>query len=337
MTKNKKNKIQTTKLENIALKRLKDNLVKNNITLADLSLDQIKTKYKTFRDCGRTDNELELMICQYLGYPVDLFRANKESHFDVPEGYQGVSRGYLRVSSDKELERQDTERQRRDLLNIDPNMIIYEDYASGTKSERIEYNKMLREAKTKDCIYATEISRLSRSTLDLIRLLEDIKKYKMCLKAGSLVFDCREGSVDPMTEGMIKMMSVFAELERNMISQRSKSGIENARAKGKTLGRPTITVDELPEAFVQRYPMYRDQKKTGYKITQQDLAEFCKCGNRDTMRRYIKVAEAFEEEYGEFLEDFHKRIKDKKELEAWKRGQIFNSALDINIDENGGF
>ena len=83
--------------------------------------------------------------------------------------------------------------------------------------------------------------------------------------------------------------------------------------------------------------MYRDQKKTGYKITQQDLAEFCKCGNRDTMRRYIKVAEAFEEEYGEFLEDFHKRIKDKKELEAWKRGQIFNSALDINIDENGGF
>ena len=43
-------------------------------------------------------------------------------------------------------------------------------------------------------------------------------------------------SVDPMTEGMLKMMGVFSELERNMISQRVKSGLQNAKAKGKQLG-----------------------------------------------------------------------------------------------------
>lgn len=333
MSKNKKTKIQTTKLENIALDRLKKHLAKNELTLADFTLDQIKAKYKTFRDSERKPEELELMICQHLGYPIDLFRANKESHFDVPEGYQGVSRGYLRVSSDRESERQDTERQRRELLAIDPDMIIYEDYASGTKSERIEYNKMLREAKTKDCIYATEISRLSRSSLDLINLLEDIKKYKMCLKAGSLIFDCREGAVDPLTEGMIKMMSVFAELERNLISTRSKSGIANARAKGKTIGRPSVLVEDLPESFVTYYPMYRDRKQTGYKITQQGLAKMCECGNRDTMRRYIKVAEDYEREHGERLEDFRERIKDKEEFEKWKLIQQFHSAQDIQFTD----
>lgn len=335
MSKNKKNKnkIETTKLENIALARLKNSLTKNDISLADLTLSQIKAKYKTFRDGGRSDAELELIICQSLGYPVEFFRANKESHFNVPEGYEGLNRGYLRVSSEKELERQDTARQRRDLLSIDPQMILYEDYASGMKSDRINYNKMLRESKTKDCIYATEISRLSRSTLDLINLLEFVKEHKMCLKAGSLTFDCREGKVDAMTEGMVKMMSVFAEIERNLISQRTVSGIENAREAGKTIGRPAVTVEELPESFVIHYQMYRDRKKTGYKITQESLAKMCGCGNRDTIRRYINIAKEYEEQYGEPLEAFRERIKDEKEFEKWKMMQELDSPYDIKFED----
>lgn len=60
-----------------------------------------------------------------------------------------------------------------------------------------------------------------------------------------------------MTEGMLKMMGVFAELERNMISQRVKSGMENAKSKGKIIGRPTTTADNIPGIFYKHYPKYK--------------------------------------------------------------------------------
>ncbi|WP_331274622.1 recombinase family protein, partial [Clostridium botulinum] len=62
---------------------------------------------------------------------------------------------------------------------------------------------------------------------------------------GNFVVDCTK-ELDPMTEGMLKMMGVFAELEKNMISQRVKSGMANARAKGKVIGRPQTTKEDIP-------------------------------------------------------------------------------------------
>lgn len=62
-----------------------------------------------------------------------------------------------------------------------------------------------------------------------------------------------------MTEGMLKMMGVFSELERNMISQRVKSGLQNAKAKGKQLGRPTTSTDDIPNVFYKHR-----QKKNGF-------------------------------------------------------------------------
>lgn len=60
-----------------------------------------------------------------------------------------------------------------------------------------------------------------------------------------------------MTEGMLKMMGVFSELERNIISQRVKSGMANAKAKGKTIGRPATTEDDIPSVFYKHYPKYK--------------------------------------------------------------------------------
>ena len=52
-----------------------------------------------------------------------------------------------------------------------------------------------------------------------------------------------------MTEGMLKMMGVFSELERNIISQRVKSGMQNAKIKGKKIGRPQVTAENIPNIF----------------------------------------------------------------------------------------
>ena len=71
-------------------------------------------------------------------------------------------------------------------------------------------------------IIATEVSRFTRSTLQLCEIIEFVKKNHIKLVLGTFEVDCSK-ELDPMTEGMLKMMGVFAELERNMISQRVKS------------------------------------------------------------------------------------------------------------------
>lgn len=77
---------------------------------------------------------------------------------------------------------------------------------------------------------------------------------------------CRNDQLDAMTEGMLQMMGVFAKLERKILSERVRSGVANARAKGKKLDRPKTTLADLPKQFlVDYYP--RLQKKELSKIT----------------------------------------------------------------------
>lgn len=71
----------------------------------------------------------------------------------------------------------------------------------------------------------------------------------MKLILGIFVVDCTKGELAPMTEGMLKMMAVFAEMERNMISQRGKSGMRNAKSKGKRIVKNKITKDDILPIF----------------------------------------------------------------------------------------
>ena len=98
------------------------------------------------------------------------------------------------------------------------------------------------------------------------------------------VVDCRK-ELDPMTEGMLKMMGVFAELERNMISQRVKSGMENAKAKGKTIGRPTVTADDIPANFYKHYPKYKKGE-----INKKEFSRLCSL-SYPTIYKYLRMVE----------------------------------------------
>ena len=142
--------------------------------------------------------------------------------------------GYARCSTNEEL--QDINRQVRELKQQGATEeTIYQEYESGTKADRTQLNRLLNLVTSGDTIVATEVSRVTRSTKQLCDIIELVKERHIKLVLGSFVVDCTK-ELDPMTEGMLKMMGVFAELERNMISQRVKSGMENARAKGKTIG-----------------------------------------------------------------------------------------------------
>ena len=164
--------------------------------------------------------------------------------------------GYARCSTN-EL-KQDIDRQKRELSNqgvLEEN--IYFEYESGSKLDRLQLDRLLKQVKEGDTIVSTEVSRITRSTKQLCEIIEFAKNTKIKLILGSFIVDCTN-QLDPMTEGMLKMMGVFAELEMNIISERVKSGMANAKAKGKVIGRPHLTKDSLPKAFFEFYPDYKN-------------------------------------------------------------------------------
>lgn len=162
--------------------------------------------------------------------------------------------GYSRCSTNES--RQDINRQFLELTNAGVlKKNIFSEYESGTKEDRTELKRLLNIVQEGDTIISTEVSRITRSTKQLCEIIQFSKNKKIKLILGTFVVDCTK-ELDPMTEGMLKMMGVFAELERNIISQRVKSGIVNARAKGKTIGRPHITENDIPDVFFRYYAKY---------------------------------------------------------------------------------
>lgn len=189
--------------------------------------------------------------------------------------------GYARCSTNES--KQDIDRQKRELkkLGINESEIFFE-YESGSKTERIQLTRLLSVVKPGDTIATTEVSRLTRSTKQLCEIIELAKDKKLELIIGTFKVDCRH-DLDPMTQGMIMMWGVFAEMERLIISQRVKSGMENAKAKGAKIGRPTTTTENLPPSFLKHFPKY-----TAKQITQEELARLCGL-TRQSVSKYVKL------------------------------------------------
>ncbi len=176
--------------------------------------------------------------------------------------------GYARCSTNEKM--QDINRQVRELKQQGANdTTIYMEYESGMKSDRAELNKLLNIVQSGDTIISTEVSRITRSTKQLCDIIELAKNKRIKLVLGNFVVDCSK-ELDPMTEGMLKMMGVFSELERNIISQRVKSGMKNAKAKGKTIGRPVTTAEDIPNIFYKHYPKYKNGE-----INKKEFSRLC--------------------------------------------------------------
>jgi len=191
--------------------------------------------------------------------------------------------GYCRCSTNET--KQDIDRQKRELIAQGVKIEnIYWEYESGTKEDRTELKKLLNVIVEKDTIITTEVSRITRSTKQLCDILEFAKQKKIKLVLGTFIVDCSK-ELDPMTEGMLKMMGVFAELERNIICERVKSGLVNARAKGKKLGRPTTVEDDIPTVFFKFYPKYKNKE-----LNKVEFSRICGL-SYPTIYKYLEIVE----------------------------------------------
>lgn len=190
--------------------------------------------------------------------------------------------GYARCSTNEN--KQDIDRQARELKNIGVSK-IYKEYASGTAKERPQLEALQEIIKSGDTLVATELSRLTRSVHHLCHLLEWAAHRQAVIKVGGFTADF-SAEVDPMVEGMLLMMGTFAQIEQKTTVQRVKSGVANARAKGKRLGRPPLSKDKIPAEFFKHYPRYLENK-----ISKAEFARLCEC-SRPTLYRYLALTTA---------------------------------------------
>ena len=143
---------------------------------------------------------------------------------------------------------------------------------------------LLETVQSGDTIITLEVSRLSRSTKQLCEIIDVIReKHLRLIIVGSITIDCRDGKIDPMSEAFMKMAGVFSELELQMIRSRVKSGMANAKAKGKQVGRRPTTREDIPSVFYKHYPAYAAKK-----MNVSELARVCKL-SRPTVYKYLKL------------------------------------------------
>jgi DNA invertase Pin-like site-specific DNA recombinase len=151
---------------------------------------------------------------------------------------------YLRTSTDK----QDLNNQRLEILeyarrntrHIDDFIEISMSSRKSRRARRID--ELLEKLHPHDTLIVTELSRLGRSTGEVISLIDELMAHNItviCIKQ-NLKLDKQQDDMQSIT--MITLFSLFAQLERSMISRRTKEALAAKKAQGVLLGKPKGTI-----------------------------------------------------------------------------------------------
>jgi DNA invertase Pin-like site-specific DNA recombinase len=152
---------------------------------------------------------------------------------------------------------------------------IFCDKMSGKNLERPELKKLLQYAREGDQIIVAELTRISRSTKDLIALIELLASRKIDIKS------IKESWLDTTTaQGklMLTIMAGLSQFEHDLISERTKEGLKSARMRGRIGGRPKTNNKSIQIAL----KMHQSNQHTI-----AEICEACKI-SRATLYNYLK-------------------------------------------------
>lgn len=168
--------------------------------------------------------------------------------------------GYARVST--EIQNLDRQMDALKKYGVD---IIYNEKMTGTKKERPELTKMLERMTANDTVVVESLSRLGRSTKDLIDLTELFEQK------GVHLVSLKE-SIDTSTSTgklLFTLMSAIAQFERDTIADRTREGLRSARARGRKGGRPRVNPGCIQKAVKlyhsKQYSIKEIEELTGVK------------------------------------------------------------------------
>ncbi|WP_290150068.1 master DNA invertase Mpi family serine-type recombinase [uncultured Parasutterella sp.] len=193
--------------------------------------------------------------------------------------------GYIRVSSD----RQTVENQRYEINRfcIEKNMVVngwIEETISGTKAyNKRELGKLLNRIKKDDLIICAELSRLGRNLFMIMEILN------LCMMKEAKVWTIKDNyrlGDDIQSKVLAFAFGLSAEIERNLISQRTKEALARKKSEGVILGRPKgrkNSPDKYKLSGKER--LIQDLLTIG--TSQRQIAKICKV-DRNTLARFIK-------------------------------------------------
>jgi len=148
--------------------------------------------------------------------------------------------GYARVSKSEE---QETASQIRALKKAGCKR-VFEETASGGRWDRPELHRLLDQMRAGDTLVVWKLDRLSRSLKDLLVLLERINAMGGKFRSLTEAID----TTGPAGRMMMQMLGSFAEFEREMIRERTRASLREARENGRVPGRkPRITAEQRRE------------------------------------------------------------------------------------------
>lgn len=193
--------------------------------------------------------------------------------------------GYIRVSSDKQtVENQRFEIDKfcgREELTVDG---WIEETISGTKSyNKRELGKLLRKVQKGDLIICAELSRLGRNLFMIMEIL-NICMTKEC-RVWTIKDNYRLGD-DIQSKVLAFAFGLSAEIERNLISQRTKEALARKKAEGVVLGRPKGSKTALEKRKLYgKDTLISELVKAN--VSKRKIAKICKV-DRNTLARYMK-------------------------------------------------
>lgn len=150
-------------------------------------------------------------------------------------------RGYARVST---LE-QNLDRQIIALQEVGCE-VIYQEKITGTKKDRLELQKLLDDLQEGDTVIVKELTRVSRSTLDMLDLVQQITAKRCYIRS---LTESWLDTASPTGELMLTLMAGIAQFERRLLLQRCAEGRAVAVAKGTKMGRPKTGGKQLEYAI----------------------------------------------------------------------------------------
>ena len=149
--------------------------------------------------------------------------------------------GYARVSTDK----QDLNMQIDALEKYGVDK-IYTEKISGASKKRPVFQSMLTELKSGDTLSTYKLDRISRSTFELLDVVQYCEKHGIDLVSLNDDIDTKT----PQGKFFFTIMSALSEMERNIIRQRTLDGLEAARARGRVGGRPKVSQEKVEYALL---------------------------------------------------------------------------------------
>ena len=209
--------------------------------------------------------------------------------------------GYMRVSTAFESTKDRNQKFDRQEMILKENGVEQENLfcdritgGSRTK-DREQYSKLMQIVLPGDMIYVSEMSRFSRSTVDLITSCNYLMEKQVGIKFIKEGIEIGSSGLSPINKFIFQLFGAFNEFERTLTAERVSQGMQASKAKGNKMGRKQkldiLVQEEMIKDFVENGMTY-DSLTEKYHVSRPTVASICKPHSAERRSRALALKRA---------------------------------------------